>query len=188
MAIEQEVKLGYPDVEAARLAVTTAGGRLMAARRLLDDCFFDTADQRLRRASQALRLRRDGATATLTWKGPPRPGVVKSREELEAGCTEPADLAAVLGALGYVPCFRSQKYREDYSIDAALVTVDETPFATFVEIEAAPDAIARVAARLGRSEADYEVASYVTLWRRWCAANGLPPGDMTFAPSPSPLS
>jgi adenylate cyclase class 2 len=180
LALEQEVKLAYPDVEAARLAVTTAGGHLVGSRRLLDDRFFDTYDLRLRRDSQALRIRQDGDMATLTWKGPPQPGDVKTREEIEADCTDGGDLAAVLGALGYVPCFRSQKYREEYEIRSAVVTIDETPFAVFVEVEAAPDVIHDVVARLGRTPGDYELASYVALWRRWCAANDRPFGDMTF--------
>jgi hypothetical protein len=33
--VEQEVKLQFEDVEAARSAVTTAGGRLVVSRRLL---------------------------------------------------------------------------------------------------------------------------------------------------------
>lgn len=180
MALEQEVKLAYPDVEAARLAVTTAGGRLVVSRRLLDDRFFDTHDLRLRRESQALRIRQDGELATLTWKGPPQPGAVKTREEIEADCTNANDLLALLGALGYVPCFRSQKFREEYALGAALVTVDETPFAVFVEVEASPDVIGDVVSRLGRTPADYEVASYVTLWRRWCTARNVPFGDMLF--------
>lgn len=180
MALEQEVKLAYPHVEAARQAVITAGGRLVVSRRLLDDRFFDTHDFRLRRESQALRIRQDGDLATLTWKGPPQPGAVKTREEIEAGCANANDLLALLGALGYVPCFRSQKYREEYALGAALVTVDETPFAVFVEVEAAPEVIGDVVGRLGRTPADYEVASYVTLWRRWCTVHEVPFGDMLF--------
>ena len=83
MAIEEEVKLVFDDAEAARRAVTTAGGRLVVSRRLIDDRLFDTADGWLRRARLSLRVRRDGADAYLTFKGAPRPGPVKSREEIE---------------------------------------------------------------------------------------------------------
>ena len=180
MALEQEVKLLYPDVETARLAVQTAGGRLAVSRRLLDDWFFDTHDRRLRRDAQALRIRQDGDLATLTWKGPPQPGAVKTREEIEADCESFHDLSAVLGALGFMRCFRSQKFREEYRIGDALVTVDETPFAVFVEVEATPHAIGDVVSKLGRAPADYELASYVALWRQWCIAQDRPFGDMLF--------
>lgn len=186
MPLEQEVKLAYRSVEAARQAVLAAGGRLAVSRRLLDDRFFDTHDSALRKAGQGLRVRTDGSHATLTWKGPVQPGAVKTREEIETDCTDAAALSDVLGALGYLPRLRAQKYREEYRIGAVLVTVDETPMGVFVEIEADPGAIARVAAGLGRGESDYELASYVTLWRRACEARGVPCGDMVFgAPLPS---
>ena len=44
MPVEQEIKLVFADVEAARQAVQTAGGRLVVSRRLLDDTLFDTPD------------------------------------------------------------------------------------------------------------------------------------------------
>lgn len=184
MSLEQEVKLAYASVEAARQAVTTAGGRLVVSRRLLDDRFYDTHDSKLRGAGQGLRIREDGARAILTWKGPVQPGDVKTREEIEADCADAATLAAVLGALGYVARFRAQKYREEYAIGAATVTVDEAPMGVFVEIEATPTVIADVTARLGRTPADYELASYITLWRRWCDAHGAAFGDMLFADEP----
>lgn len=181
MPLEQEVKLAYPDIEAARRAVETAGGRLVVSRRLIDDQFFDTHDRALRRAGQVLRIRQDGIHVVLTWKGPSRHDeMVKTREEIETECADHTTLAAVLGALGYVPHFRAQKYRTDYAIDTATVTIDEAPMGVFIEVEADPPVIAAVTARLGRTAADYELASYATLWRRWCDVHGQPFGDMTF--------
>jgi adenylate cyclase class 2 len=180
VALEQEVKLAFANVEAARQAVSAAGGRLVVSRRLLDDRLFDTHDFTLRRAGQALRVRRDGSHAVLTWKGPTRPGQVKTREEIETACTDADSITAVLGALGYVPCFRAQKYREEYAVGRATVTIDEAPFGVFIEIEADPDEIGDVAVRLGRGPSDYELASYATLWRQWCTGRQRPAGDMVF--------
>jgi adenylate cyclase class 2 len=180
LALEQEVKLAFASVEAARQAVLTAGGRLVVSNRLLDDHFFDTPDARLRSAGQGLRIRRDGGRTVLTWKGPVQPGAVKTREEIESGCESAATLAAILGALGYLPHFRLQKYREEYELKDATVTVDQSPVGVFVEIEGIPERIAEVTALLGRSASDYELASYVTLWRRSCEAKGLSFSDMVF--------
>src|SRR6187200_3554716 len=79
--LEQEIKLAFEHIEAARRAVQTAGGRLDISARLLDDQLFDTPDAQLRRAGTGLRIRRDGARTFLTFKGPVQPGPVKSREE-----------------------------------------------------------------------------------------------------------
>lgn len=187
MALEQEVKLAYPNVEAARQAINLAGGRLVVSRRLLDDRFYDTHDFSLKQAGQGLRIRQDGSHAILTWKGPVQPGAVKTREEIESDCNDAVTLAAVLGALGFVPRFRSQKYREEYHLADALVTIDEAPMGVFVEIEATLDAIADATTRLGRSPADYNLSSYISLWRRWCEAHHVPFGDMVFEPAAKSL-
>lgn len=183
MPLEHEIKLAYPTLEAARRAVQAAGGRLVVSRRAIDDQFFDTHDQSLRHAGQVLRIRQDGVNAVLTWKGPAETGLVKTRQEIESGGTDAASLAAILGALGYVPHFRAQKYREEYAIEEAVVTVDDTPAGIFVEIEAPPAVIESVALRLGRTRDDYERASYATIWRRLCEARQVPVGDMIFEQS-----
>lgn len=180
MALEQEVKLPFVTIEAARQTVHAAGGRLVHSRRLLSDTLLDTSDRHLHGAGTALRVRRDGDRAVLTWKGPLHPGPVKSREELETPIGDARTVETMLAALGYSAVFRSQKYREDYDIDGVTVIVDETPFGVFVEIEADPVAIERTAARLGCTPADYRLESYPALWRAWRAAHGLPFADMVF--------
>jgi adenylate cyclase class 2 len=178
--IEQEVKLPFDSVEAARQSIQSAGGRLVVSRRLLDDRLYDTPEAHLRRAGCALRVRRDGSETVLTFKGAQQPGPVKSREEIETTMGDPAAAEAILSAIGFRQCFRSEKYREDYEIDGVTVIVDDTPMGVFVEIEGMPDAIVRIAAAIGRSPADFELASYPGLYRRWCERHGRTPGDMVF--------
>lgn len=180
MALEREVKLAFESVEAARQAVETAGGRLVVSRRLLDDRIFDTAEERLRLAGCALRVRRDHERAFVTFKGPVQPGTVKTREEIETSVGDAALLERILNSLGFLPMFRSQKYREEYAVSTATVTIDESPVGIFIEIEGAQHDIAHVAALLDRTADDYRLESYATLWRRWCDAHGRPFGDMLF--------
>jgi adenylate cyclase class 2 len=165
--IEEEVKLPFENVEAALRAVHAAGGRLVVSRRRLADALYDTADDWLRRAHQALRLRRDGETAYLTYKGPPRPGPVKSREEIEFQVSDADAGHALLTALGFRPVFQSEKFREEYALGATRVAVDETPMGVFVEIEGAAADIEPAANRLGRSREDYVLESYPALYEAW---------------------
>jgi adenylate cyclase class 2 len=178
--IEQEVKLEFENAEAARQAVMTAGGRLIASRRLIDDCLFDTADTRLRKAGTTLRLRHDGDRGFVTFKGPIRPGPVKAREELETSVASLATMELVLASLGLHPAFRSQKFREEFALGPATVAIDETPMGVFVEIEATPDEIARASTALGRTTEDYRLESYSAIWARWCAEQGIAVRDMLF--------
>ena len=176
--LEQEIKLAYPDLEAARLAVTTAGGRLETSLRLLDDRLFDTADLTLRNAGCALRLRRDDTRTFLTFKGRVQPGRVKTREEHETSAGSADVLQTILHSLGYQQVFRAQKMREEYALAGAHIAIDHTPMGTFVEIEGVPDTIAAATDALGRTKSDYILDSYPSLFRQWCDARGLPPQDM----------
>jgi len=180
MPVEHEIKLPYPSVEAARHAVIAAGGRLDVPRRLIDDRLFDTDDQTVRQRGGALRVRREGDRAFITYKGPVQPSAVKSREEIETAVGS-ADVAeAIVVALGFRRWYRGEKYREEYLVGNARVTIDETPIGVFVEIEAPPAAIDETASRLGRGRDDYRLESYPSLYAAWCRARGLAFGDMTF--------
>jgi adenylate cyclase class 2 len=160
VAVENEVKLVFESLEAARRAVTTAGGRLVVPRRLLRDVLFDSADGRLRRDRMAVRLRREDGQNWLTFKGPLRPGPVKSREEFETAVADADSAERILLGLGYQPWFRAEKYREEYMVGAARVVIDEAPIGIFIEIEADPDDIEIAARQLGRTPADYRLESY----------------------------
>jgi adenylate cyclase, class 2 len=150
---------------------------VLRPRRLQHDVLVDTADGRLQAAGTALRVRRDGDRAYLTFKGPVLPGPVKAREEIETEAASGDTLLALLAALGYLPTFRYEKYREEYATDGAVLAIDETPLGTFVEIEGAPTTIHAMAARLGFTAADYVTASYRALF----VASGVPGPDMLFA-------
>jgi predicted adenylyl cyclase CyaB len=113
---------------------------------------------------------------------------VKSREELETSIGDPDAMEAALVALGYRRWFASEKYREEYDFDRAHLTIDDTPAGVFVEIEAEPEEIARIAKRLNRSEADYRLDSYPSLWRQWCERRGQPLRDMLFVHAKGPSS
>ncbi len=179
--IEQEIKLAFESAGAARAAVTALGARLVTPRRLLTNQLFDASDNRLQAIGSALRVRRDGDRALLTFKGPVQPGVIKSRTEVETPVDHPREIVVILEALGFRPWFLYENRREEYTLGNAHVSVDETPIGSFIEIEGDPDTIARTAALLGRGPADYIRESYRTLYVRWCETKGMAPNDMTFA-------
>jgi len=150
------------------------------SRRLLSDSLYDTPDRRLYAQGLGLRVRRDGDHGALTFKGPVQPGAVKSREEFETPVADPDAADRIVQALGFQRWFLGEKYREEYKLGDAVVTVDEAPMGVFVEIEADPAEIDRAAAQIGRTPADYNLESYPRLYYAWCDAHGIARGDMTF--------
>jgi adenylate cyclase class 2 len=176
--VESEIKLRMPGPGAAREAVTRLGATLVRPRHFEDNVLLDDARSTLVRSGRTLRLRRTEDGAVLTFKGPrqDREGV-KSRQEIEV--RTPAGQAdavqAVLGAIGFGPVFRYQKYRETYRLHEVEIVVDETPIGTFLEIEGPLPQIHSTAAALGLGPRDYITDSYAGLF----AASG-GKGDMVF--------
>jgi adenylate cyclase class 2 len=180
VAVEREIKLRFESAAAARAAVGALGPRPLRDRRLQDDVLLDSDDGRLQQTGCSLRVRRDGDRAAITWKGPVIAGPMKTREEVETAVGLADDARRILGSLGFVQRFRYQKYREELSLDGLIIAIDETPIGTFVELEGEEAAIASVAARLGRSPADYVLASYRSLFLEHRQASGGHGADMVF--------
>ena len=179
-SLEREIKLRFGSTEDARAAVLALGTTLVRGRRLQSDIILDTSDASLSGARTALRVRLEPERAFLTFKGPPQPSVMKVREELETVVGDGVLLLTILDRLGFRIAFRYEKYREEYEGHGVLFAIDETPVGTYVAIEGSDDGIADAATRLGRTPADYVVASYRTLYLQECQLRGVEPRDMVF--------
>ncbi len=179
-SLEREIKLRFDSADAARGAVLALDATLVRARRLQSDIILDTADGTMAGARSALRVRLEPDRSFLTFKGPPQPSVMKLREELETRVEDGVLLLTILERLGFRVAFRYEKFREEYEGHGVLFAIDETPVGTYVEIEGSDTGIADASTRLGRSESDYIVASYRTLYMQACEAGGVEPRDMLF--------
>jgi len=178
--LEREVKLRFDTPDEARTAVLAAGARPLRGRRLQHDSLVDTEDGMLGRKRCVLRVRQDGPTSILTFKGPVQQGPMKLREELETAASDGDVLREILERLGMRAWFRYEKYREEFTAEGVIVAVDETPVGTFVEIEGSSDGITAMAAALGKGPADYLLDSYYRLFAKTREALGFRGQDMVF--------
>ena len=179
---EIEIKLRVRDARTARRLLRLAGFVVSRPRVFETNTVLDTPNRHLRTASSLLRIRTAGRVATLTYKGKPKAGKHKSREELEVTIDRAPEMMAIAERLGYRPVFRYDKYRTEFHQPhrAGVVMLDETPLGVFLELEGTPHWIDRTARHLEFQEKDYITASYGRIYLDWCAANGRKPGDMTF--------
>ena len=176
--LETEIKLRFPTLEAAEGCLRSAGAALLSPREREDNVLYDHAFA-LAREGRALRLRRVGGRAILTFKAPvPGEHAHKVRIERETTVGEPEVMNEILRELGFLRVYRYEKYRTTFSLDGVVLCLDETPLGCFVELEGDGEAIDRLATRLGFTSEDYIRASYRELHRNAVAAGSARPGDL----------
>jgi adenylate cyclase class 2 len=185
--VETEVKIRCAE-DALQIGVRLKNhGYIPESERTLEaDQLYDLVDDSIRRADKILRLRKEsnasGTLWTLTYKGPAERERYKIREELEVELADGEGLSLILQRLGYIPGFRYEKYRTKFRREGepGIVTVDETPAGTFLELEGPKDWIDESAVRLGFSPDDYIISSYAVIWREYREGRSNIPQDMIF--------
>ena len=178
---ETEVKIAVVSPTAARKAVRRAGFHVHIPRVLEVNILYDFQDLRLRSQGKVLRLREAGKVSTLTFKGRSKDARHKVREEVETTVERGGAVDRVFQELHLKPVFRYEKYRTEFTCDTrGVVTLDETPIGTFLEIEGPARWIDRTAKQLGFNSADYITLSYGALYLEYCKDLGIKPSNMVF--------
>ena len=183
VVLEQEAKFPLASLEDGRARLASAGARLVSEETFESNQLYDYSDQRLAKGDEALRLRRSGTRAWLTWKGPELgTGKIKERRELEVevGLEESKTLEVILAALGLSTSFRYEKYRSYYRLGEAELALDRTPIGVFLEIEAKPEAIASSARSLSLDMNQAIRVSYPRLYAQHRAKVADAPAFMVF--------
>jgi adenylate cyclase class 2 len=166
VTVETEIKLSLESAAQGKLLLKRAGFRLRHRRTLEENILFDTARGTLRRSGCALRIRQSRGRAILTYKGPARRGIHKSREELEIEIGDAAQGTRILMRLGFEPAFTYRKFRSEYAgkTAAGIICLDETPAGCFLELEGPPSWIERTRRALGFRASDAVTATYIQLY------------------------
>lgn len=185
--LEQEAKFRLASADEGSSKLARLGARVEKRRHYEANILYDFRDERLTKRDEALRLRRVNDETWLTWKGTQHgSGRIKRRRELETRVEDGDALEGILEALGVEECFRYEKYRTCYRIEDALLMLDETPMGVFLEIEAAAELIAELAARLELSMTDAITLSYPRLYERFRQETPEAPEFMIFPEGASP--
>jgi adenylate cyclase class 2 len=178
---ETEAKFYVRDIERIRSRVEELAASVVQPRVLETNIRFDLPGAPLRAQGRVLRLRRD-TEIRLTYKsGSTSEEGVLSREEIEFGVEDFEKAKRFLEALGYRKLVYYEKYRTTYSLEDALIMLDELPYGNFVEIEGTTVASIRALAdRLGLNWEGAIGASYHALFDRVRTALNLTVADLSF--------
>ena len=180
---EVEVKIAVDNPVSARRRIRAAGFEVHVPRVFEVNVLYDFGDLRLRSNGKLLRLRQAGHVTTLTFKGKSVDTRHKVREETETRLEKLSSMERVFQELELQAVFRYEKYRTEFARDKrGLITLDETPIGTFLEIEGPPRWIDQIASELGFTPADYITDSYGVLYLKHCAELGIKPSNMVFQP------
>ena len=177
---EVEIKFRVGDLAQLQQSLRDSGFRQVTARTHEMNTLYDLPGHPLRERGEVLRLRRYGDVWKLTHKSKGTAARHKTRREIETAVADGEKTAAILAALGFVPSFRYEKFRAEWTDGTGHVVIDETPIGDLAEIEGPPEWIDRVAAQLDVSDGDYITDSYVALFFQWKRQTGSPAQEMTF--------
>ena len=163
------------------------GLKLDTPRTFEANTLYDTPARSLKAKGELLRLRRYGNKHLLTHKRHPDEedlnSLYKIRIETESEVSDGAAVGEIFCRMGYVPVFRYEKYRSEYSdpqrVGAHLV-LDETPIGIFAELEGPTDWIDRTLGVLDVSHDDCLTESYGRLFLAWKTQTGSPAENLVF--------
>lgn len=175
---EIEAKFYLTELNTLRERVRNSGGKTWSERIFERNWRFDTTDRRFERTGEVLRVRTD-RNSTLTYKRPT--DIPENRIEIEMQVDDPEKASQFLEALGFQAVTIYEKYRETFSLEGVLVTLDELPFGNFAELEGeSVDRIMEVAETLGLNWEHRVRWNYVEIFNRLAERRSLALSDATF--------
>lgn len=176
------------DLPAFEARLHALGFHLDTPRTFESNTLYDTPDRSLLAGKQLLRIRQYGDTWLLTHKLQPTEQTAddlryKRRIETETTVSDGEALASIFASLGYLPAFRYEKFRAEWSDPAAggHLVLDETPIGVFAELEGEPKWIDATLLRLGVPAAACTTESYGKLFLAWKQRTGSDAENLTFA-------
>ena len=180
MPQEIEIKFRVNDVRELSRRLRAAKFRQVTRRTHESNTLYDLPGQPLRKRGELLRLRRYGSGWLLTHKAQGKVTSHKRRVETQTTIGDGKQFEKILLALGYLPSFRYEKFRAEWSDGKGHVVLDETPIGFFGEIEGPPRWIDQTAHRLGIDRQFYITESYTELFFDWKRRTRSRVNEMTF--------
>lgn len=181
-SLEVEVKFLLDNLLRMRQHLLDVGAEIVKPRIYERNVRFDTADNKLLKRQELLRLRQDN-DVILTFKGISELDLnseAKIREEIEVLVDDFDRMATILKRLGYQPLQTYEKYRETFQLNGVEVVLDEMPYGNFIELEGDEADIKHTAELLDLDWQDRILSNYLAMMGILVERYGLPFQDITF--------
>jgi len=141
---------------------------------------YDNRESLMQTTDGRIRLRRSGNKFELSYKRPITREGIKKEIEYETEVSDIEQMEKILKEMGFEPTTSYERYRTTIKKANAKITIDEYPFATFIEIEGNEKVITKLANDLGLK--NNITKSCDTLFAEWRLSKNLPIiDDMLFS-------
>ncbi len=136
---------------------------------------FDNKDKIMQKTDGRIRLRSSGDLIELGYKKPLTREGIKKEIEYEVSVSDFELTEKILKEMGFYPTTSYERYRT-LLIDnnKTKVTIDEYPFAVFIEIEGEENKIIEIASKLDLNLKKNLTDACDTLFQQWRKERGLP--------------
>ena len=137
---------------------------------------YDNPAQIMQKTDGRIRLRQTGNSAEFSYKKPLTREGIKKETEHEVVVSDFDTTQKILEMLEFLPVSSYERYRTTiFSPGKDIkVTIDEFPFANYLEIEGDENKIRKLAKTLGLSSDKNITKSCDSLFQEWRTAKGLP--------------
>ena len=172
--IEIEYKFQLDDITMTNTQLKSRGAVLAKPRTYELSVMYDNPQQLMQKTDSRIRVRQSGDTIEFCYKKPITRKGIKKEIEHQVEVNELDSLVAILASMEFTPTTSYERYRTEYTFNNVKITIDEYPFANFVEIEGAEDDIISTAGRLGFDINENLTDSCDSLFIKWRRDKNLP--------------
>lgn len=172
--IELKFLIRLDDIKKITAFLKKKGFRITQKRTYEKTVMYDNPQQLMRATDGRIRIRIIGKSCEFSYKKPLTRKGIKKEEEYEVVVSDFSKLEKILEKMDFKPVSSYERYRTRLEKDHIEVTIDEYPFALFVEIEGEEEKIKKLAQELGFSLENNLTDSCDTLFQKWRSKKGLP--------------
>ena len=146
--MEVEIKIPLSDSEVKRVKEILDSIGQFIEKKVEKDTYFNHPCRDFMKTDEALRVRKARDSIRLTYKGPKIDQETKTREEIDLEVSH-EDIELLLKKLGFKVAGYVEKVREIYSVDEAIICVDDVSgLGKFIEVEIYSDNLENAKSRI----------------------------------------
>lgn len=169
------MKFKVEDVKAIAQKLKDLGFVAARERTYEKTVMYDNLTELMQITDGRVRVRQSGDRVEFSYKKPITREGIKREIEHEVEVSDFAELEKIIEKMEFRPTTSYERYRTELQKDGVKATLDEYPFAKFLELEGAEDKIKEAAVVLGFDLNDNLTDSCDTLFTNWRIAQGLKP-------------